>query len=221
MDSLDPHRRIFVSGIILAAGASTRMGTFKQLLPLGDRPVLQHVVDACAASRLDEILVILGHRADELGAAIRCPTRVRLMVNRDYEAGQSTSLQSGLRAASPAADAAAVVLGDQPTIGSEVIDQMLDAFAGSAACVVRPVYTPPAGRAVPGHPVILARRIWREMDRLRGDQGARALLIQYPEWVHEVPIGTEAPGDLDTWDDYQETSGRMLTVAIDEDQGRP
>ena len=207
MGPANDNRRPFLSGIILAAGTSTRMGRAKQLLPLENRPLLQHVVDATAASCLDEIILVLGHRAEEIRAAIHCPTRVRVEVNADYAAGQSTSLRAGLRRASPRAEAAAVLLGDQPRVTAQLIDRVAAAFANSAACVVRPVYAGVGGHSVPGHPVFLARRTWPEIDKLRGDQGARALLITHPEWLREVSIEGEAPRDVDTWEDYRYSVG--------------
>lgn len=213
MRSADGSPRTFLSGIILAAGSSTRMGRPKQLLPLQERPLLQHVLDAAVASCLDEIIVVLGHRAAEVCTAIKCPARVRLVVNTEYAEGQSTSLRAGLRAASPHAAAAAVLLGDQPRVTAPLIDAVAAAFLTSTACVVRPVYSASSDRRVPGHPVFLARRVWQEVDELRGDQGARALLAAHPEWLLEVPVEGDPPGDIDTWEDYRSASGARRTAA--------
>lgn len=225
MGPADDNRRPFLSGIILAAGTSTRMGRAKQLLPLENRPLLQHVVDATVASCLDEIILVLGHRAEEIHAAIHCPARVRVVTNADYAEGQSTSLRAGLRAASSRGEAAAVLLGDQPRVTAPLIDRVAAAFADSAACVVRPVYSGVGGHNVPGHPVFLARRIWPDIDKLRGDQGARALLVAHPEWLLEVAIdGEEAPRDVDTWEDYRYSVGSAapstMPAAADNLRGR-
>ena len=195
----------FLSGLILAAGSSTRMGQPKQLLPLDGRPLLQHVVDAVAASRLDEIILVLGHRAQEIEGALRFPPQrtVRIVTNPDYAEGQSTSLRLGLRTASAEAQAAAILLGDQPQITTALIDRVAAAFATANAPIVRPAYTDARGRRVPGHPVFLARRIWPDVETLRGDQGARALLTAHPDWLVEVPIEGDPTPDIDTWEDYQ------------------
>jgi molybdenum cofactor cytidylyltransferase len=197
--------RGFLSGVILAAGASTRMGRPKQLLSLGDRPLLQHVLDQAAASRLDEVIVVLGHRAPEVRAAIRIPPgrAVRAVVNPDGAGGQSASLGLGLRSADPRAAAAAVLLGDQPHVTDRLIDRVAEAFLAGDSPAARPVYSSSDGGHAPGHPVFLARRIWPELYELRGDQGARALLSSRPEWVLEVPVEGEPPADLDTWEDYR------------------
>jgi len=208
MRPADTSHGPLLSGIILAAGTSTRMGRPKQLLPLEGRPLLQHVVDAAVACNLDEIILVLGHHVEEIRTAINCSSRVRVVVNTEYAEGQSTSLRAGLRAASLHAEAAAVLLGDQPRVTAQRIDCVAAAFANSAASVVRPVYAGVGGHSVPGHPVFLARRVWPDIDKLRGDQGARALLVAHPEWLLEVAIeGEEAPRDVDTWEDYRYSVG--------------
>lgn len=189
------------------------MGRPKQLLPLQGRPLLQHVVDTAVASSLDEIILVLGHRAREILSAITCPDRVRVVVNAEYAEGQSTSLRAGLRTASPYAEAAAVLLGDQPRATPQLIDAMAAAFRSAAACAVRPVYAGVGGRRVPGHPVFLARRVWPEMDKLRGDQGARDLLGAHPEWLLEVSVDGDVPPDVDTWEDYRHSVGDEPTPA--------
>jgi molybdenum cofactor cytidylyltransferase len=219
LEPVESRRHPFLSGIILAAGSSTRMGRAKQLLPLENRPLLQHVVDAAAASRLDEIILVLGHRAEEIRAAIDCPAHVRVVVNADYAEGQSTSLRAGLRAASRGARAAAVLLGDQPGVTAQLIDLVATAFAKSAACAARPVYTGVGGRRVPGHPVFLARRVWPEVNKLQGDQGARSLLLAHPEWLCEVSVEGEAPPDVDTPEDYRASAGRAAPPSTEAQAG--
>jgi molybdenum cofactor cytidylyltransferase len=200
-----PDPRPVLSGIILAAGASTRMGRLKQLLPLGDRCLLQHVVDAAAASCLDEIVVVLGYRAEEIRETLHLPARraARIVVAADYAQGQSASLRAGLRAAGPEACAAAILLGDQPQVTAQLIDRMAREYLNSNSAIVRPVYIERDGGRVPGHPVLLARRIWPEVEKLEGDQGARTLIAAHPECVHEIPIEGVPPVDIDTGEDHQ------------------
>jgi len=188
----------FVSGIVLAAGMSRRFGRPKQLLPMGDGCLLRCVVDGALASRLDEVVVVLGHRAREVRRALACDSepRVSLVVNPDFASGQGSSLRCGLRAADPRACAAAILLGDQPGVGAELIDRILDGFLAAESPGVRPVY-PDAGGA-PGHPVLLAREIWPEVEALDGDQGARALFRKHPDWLQTIPVAGVPPTDIDT-----------------------
>lgn len=200
----DAVPRTLVSGVILAAGTSSRMGRPKLLLPVGSRPLLQYALDAAADSTLDEIVLVVGDAARELIGAVRLPSRlpVRIAVNDDPAAGQSRSLQVGLRAVDPAAEAAAVLLGDQPGVTGRLIDRVVEAFRMGETPVVRPVYSP-TRRRVPGHPVLVARTIWSEVERLRGDAGLRQLLARRPDWLLEVPVDGDPPADVDTPESYR------------------
>ncbi len=210
----------FLSGVLLAAGASTRMGRPKLLLELGGRPLLQHAIDAAAASCLDEIIVVLGADAEAIEAAVRLPDSraCRFVQNPEFPRGQSGSLRIGLAAADPRADAAAVLLGDQPGVGAELIDRVARAFREARAPMARPVYSAADARRLPGHPVFLARRIWPDVKKLRGDRGARALLSAHREWLMEVPVEGEPPPDVDTWEDYQLAS--VQSAALPEPRSR-
>jgi molybdenum cofactor cytidylyltransferase len=195
--------RPFVSGVVLAAGASSRLGRPKQLLPMGDRSLLRCVLDSALASRLDEVIVVLGHRAGEIRAAIALEacSRVKVAVNPDHAAGQSTSLRCGLQAVDPRACAAAILLGDLPDVAGDLIDTVVSAFLASDAHAARPVY-PDAGGA-PGHPVVLGREIWSGLETLTGDRGARDLLAARPDWLLRLPRPGEPPRDVDSESDYR------------------
>lgn len=200
MTTIPSSDRPFVSGLVLAAGASSRMGRPKSLLPVAGRPLLQHVVDAALASRLDEVIVVLGHCADEIEAALVLAGRARAITNPEFAEGQITSLRCGLAAVSSDARAAAILLGDQPSLGSRTIDDMIAAFLAAGARAARPVYPDAGGR--PGHPVLLAREIFCELDGLRGDQGARTLFSRPGPGVIEVPVAGQPPPDIDTPEDF-------------------
>lgn len=196
---------VVVSGLVLAAGGARRMGEPKQLLPWRGRPLLQHVIDAVLASRLDELILLLGHRAAEIEAALSWPRdlRVRVVVHPDWSAGQSTSLALGLRHCAAESRAAAVLLGDQPGVDAALIDRVVAAFLAAERPAARPVYCTSEGVRRPGHPVVLARSLWSAASAIRGDEGARGLFVAHPEWLLEVPVTGEPPPDIDDPEDYQ------------------
>jgi molybdenum cofactor cytidylyltransferase len=186
-----------ISGVVLAAGTSSRLGRPKQLLELEGRPLLQHVVDAAAASGLDEVVVVLGHESERIATALTLPPRTRVVVNRDYEAGQSTSLRAGLSSVDSRTDAAAILLGDQPRLTPSAIRKALDAFRASEAPIMRALW-----QGIPGHPVLLARSEWASIKRLKGDKGARDLVAASAR-VEVIEMGEPPVEDVDTWEQYE------------------
>ena len=191
-----------IAGVVLAAGTSSRLGRPKQLLPLQGKPLTQHVVDATIAAGLDEVVVVLGHAAEEVEAGLELPPPARAVVNPDYEAGQSSSLRTGLRALGPDVKAAVILLGDQPGIQFDVIRRVVRVYEDTGDPVVRASYE---GKL--GHPVLFDRKLWSELQQVEGDRGARDLLAAHPEWVATVEVKGDPPGDVDDWDDYERVSG--------------
>lgn len=168
------------------------MGRPKQLLPLGGRPLLQHVVDL-AASELDETVLVLGASAAEIQTAVALPPGVRVVLNPDAAEGQATSLRAGLAAMGSEVTGALVLLGDQPGVRSDAVR----ALATARGPIARASY---GGR--PGHPVRLDRSVWAEVMALGGDSGARELIRRVPGLLIEVEVGGDPPPDVDTPEDY-------------------
>jgi CTP:molybdopterin cytidylyltransferase MocA len=181
-----------VAGIVLAAGGSARFGAPKQLAPFRGRPLLEWPLRALLDAGLDPAIVVLGAHAEriareaDLGGA-------RVVVCEDWASGQSASLRAGLAAAAPEAEAAVIVLGDQPLLHPEAIRRVVGASRGAAAgAVVRARYGD-----TPGHPTLLPRSTWGRVDALRGDEGARALLRDL-DVVDVACDGLGSPADADT-----------------------
>ena len=182
------------------------MGRPKQLLELDGRPLLQHVIDTAAAAPLDGVVVVLGHAADEVAAALRLPAGVTIVVNPRHEEGQLTSLRAGLERMPVRVDAAAILLGDQPELRFEAIRSLVEARARGDAPILRAAY---GGRA--SHPVVLSRAVWPEVAAQRGDSGARALIAAYAGRVELVEVGGDPPRDIDTPDDLARLRARRTT----------
>ncbi len=185
------------TAIVLAAGEGSRMGDpVKQLADVGGRPLLQHVLDALAATGLEDSVLVLGHEAERVAEAVTTPAGMRVVVNTRYAEGQAGSLRVALDAAPETARAAIVLLGDQPEVRPEAVLAVIEAHARSGAPVSRAAYR---GRA--GHPVLLDRLVWPGVEELRGDAGARGLIAAHAGRVELVEVGGDPPEDVDTPED--------------------
>lgn len=197
-----PHQP---TGIVLAAGLSTRMGLTKQLLPLGDgRTVLQAVVEQ-VRSQLESVIVIVGHRADEVVATLE-DLGVECVYNGEYAQGMLSSVQCGVRAARP--DAGYLVcLGDQPGIRAGLIGQVLTAAKGGSGIVI------PCHGGRRGHPVYISGAYADEILRLTGEAGLKAVTRGHPEDTVELEVAEpEILEDMDTPDEYASHLARWNAV---------
>jgi molybdenum cofactor cytidylyltransferase len=185
-----------ISGVVLAAGTSSRFGSTKQLAPLGGKPLAQHAIDALVdAGGFGEIVVVTGHDADAVESGLALPSVGRFVRNPAYREGQSASLAAAIHALDESSEAAVVLLADQPGIGSDVIRRMVDRFRETRRQIVRATY-----RDGPG-PALLSREVYAEAGHLTGDVGARVLMASHPDWVDEVVVDGPQPLDVDTRDD--------------------
>ena len=183
---------------MLAAGESRRFGQPKQLLPVGGKTMLQHVVDIALDSPLEQVIVVLGCRAVEIGESIE-GRPVQVVVNREWQSGLSSSLQAGLSAVKPAVDAVVFVLADQPGVTREVIAGLVERYRDTCAPIVIPTHQ---GRR--GNPVLFAHSLFAKLMEVKGDQGGRQLIAEHGDDVEEIEVKTETIfADIDTPDDYQ------------------
>jgi molybdenum cofactor cytidylyltransferase len=186
-----------ISGVILAAGQSSRLGRPKQLLNLSGEPLLRRVLRNAVASELAEVVLVLGHQAEEIASAVG-ELGQRVVVNPDYAEGQSTSVRVGLGAIDPSAGAVVFLLGDQPQVGPQIIDSLIDRFRETGASIVMPSYG-----GVPANPVLFAAEIFPELAAITGDEGARSVVLRNRNRVSAVPVGDGMPpSDVDTEEDY-------------------
>ena len=188
----------FVSGLILAAGKSSRMGRPKQLLPFQGTILLDWVLaQAESASALDEVIVVLGNAADEIRPKLSV-SRARVMVNPVFTEGCSASYKTGIASLDPRSEAVVVLLGDQPGVDAPVINQMVDDWREKGGTIALASY-----RGRQGHPMVFARSLFEQLLQLRGDKAAWKLLDAHPEWVRDVALDRAFPEDVDTWHDYE------------------
>jgi molybdenum cofactor cytidylyltransferase len=186
-----------IAAIVLAAGASTRMGRQKLLLPLADgRPLVRASVEAVLRASLDDVVVVLGADAAAVRAAL-AGLAVRTVVNPEWARGQATSLRAGLGALHPGTEAAVLALGDQPLPDAGVIQRLVAAFRETRRPIVVPLYRD--GR---GHPVLFAAALFGELAAVTGDRGGRDVIARDPTRVAAVPVDAPVPPDLDTPEDY-------------------
>jgi molybdenum cofactor cytidylyltransferase len=185
----------FVAGLVLAAGGSSRLGRPKQLLPYGERTLLDHVLDTARGCRFDQLVVALGGAADEVRFAVDLDG-ADVVENRAYGEGCSSSIAAAMAALDPRCDALVLLLGDQPGVTRETVRALLAGRAGSPLAVCR--YED--GR---GHPFAFGREVFAELRRLHGDKGVWKLLDRAGDRVAEVAIPGTVPRDVDTWADYE------------------
>lgn len=193
-----------ISALVLAAGASRRLGRSKQLLPWGDSSLLGTVVAQTRTWPVSSVWVVLGSGCDEVLAAVDFGD-AGVIENPEWEEGMASSLRVGLDALShdPSLEAAFIVMGDQPNINLTVIDALLQRWEESDALAIVPKY-----RYVRGNPVLVSRQLWPRLMSLEGDQGGRKLLQAHPEWVEEVWFEQLPPRDIDTPTDIEEQQPR-------------
>ena len=203
------------AAIILAAGSSSRMGMgrHKLLLPLDDRPVLAHVIDATLASQARPILIVLGHYADQVRTQIATYAEhpdITLIENPDYLQGMSTSMRSGLQTiishgyrkfkSWQVVDSALILLGDQPLITPRIIDTLISIWQTTGKRIVAPLYD---GKRA--NPILFAKSLFPELLEVSGDEGGRSIVERHRQELETVELGDAmASYDVDTWEAYQQ-----------------
>ncbi|MEP7347736.1 MAG: nucleotidyltransferase family protein [Gemmatimonadaceae bacterium] len=199
-----------IAAIVLAAGRSTRFGAPKVVAPLAGTSLVRHVVERLQESSIDELLVVAGDEADDIGRAIN-GTRARLAINANPSAGLSESLRIGLHAVEADAEAILVALGDQPLIDPGVVTLMVAAWRGGRGKIIVPVYN-----GERGNPVLFDASLRAELMLLEGDHGARDLFDTHSSYVYRLIVDLPAPRDVDTQEDLRDVE-RALGVG---DQGK-
>lgn len=188
-----------IAGIILAAGEARRMGQLKQLLPIGGKPMIWHVANAACLSRLDSVILVTGAGSEAVVSSLE-KVPLTFTHNENWADGQAGSVRTGIRDLPAETDAVLFLPADQPLISPELINALIDAYHRSGQSIICPFYG-----AQRGAPVLFDWKKWKSaLSTLTGDQGARQLIIAYPEAVHRMEVDSgELFWDVDTPEDYQ------------------
>ena len=188
-----------ISGIILAAGESRRMGSPKALLRSQGKTFIERICVAFLTAGVDELIVVLGAHADKLHQAIPAHPRLRTVVNPRYFQGQLSSLMTGIGALASDSEAAIVNLVDHPLITAETVKALISSFRADPLPILIAAYN---GKR--GHPVLFASQVYGEILAAPLDQGAKVVVRNDPSRVRELPL--DDPGilaDIDTPEDYR------------------
>lgn len=188
----------FISGLILGAGASQRLGPPKQLLPFRDTTLLGWVVaQAQQAAKLDEVVVVLGRAADEIRERVNFGSAC-VVENPIFGQGCSSSYRAGLAAINPESAAIMIILGDQPGITPTVIDTLAETWRHKQTPIALCTY-----RGRKGHPMIFARSLFDRLEGLHGDKAAWKLVDANADVVQEVAFDLPFPDDINTTKDFE------------------
>lgn len=188
-----------VAAVILAAGASTRMGRPKQALAFEGKTLLRRIVDEALASSVSRVLVVLGAHAELLASELP-GLQIEIVDNPGWADGMGTSVAAATRrllALDPVPDAALFLLADQPLVGARAIDALLLPWRTMAAPIVA---SSVGGRL--GAPALFTSRFFPELAALTGDRGARDVLRAHADVAVALPM-PEAGVDVDTPEDYE------------------
>jgi molybdenum cofactor cytidylyltransferase len=183
-----------VTGLVLAAGGSSRLGEPKQLLPFRGRTLLDATLDVARSCDFDQILVTLGGASGRVRSVVDL-TGVEVVENVAYGTGCSSSIVTALDRVDPRADGIVLLLGDQPGVTAGGVQALVREAAGQPLGVCR--YDDGCG-----HPMWLGRAVFGDLRTLHGDKGVWKLLEsgRYP--VREVAVAGPVPRDVDDHDDY-------------------
>jgi molybdenum cofactor cytidylyltransferase len=184
-----------VTGLVLAAGGSKRLGRPKQLLPYGPATLLDHVLETARSCRFDQLVCVIGGEADSVRAQVDLDG-AEVVENRAFGEGCSSSIAAALDALDPRCDVLVLMLGDQPDVTAETVATLLEGRGDAPIAVCR--YAD--GR---GHPMAFSRDLFPELRTLHGDKAVWKLVDRHAEAAADVPVDGPIPQDVDTWEDYR------------------
>ena len=192
-----------ISALLLAAGESRRMGSFKQLLRLEGKTFVECCVDEILASKADDLIVVTGHRESDVRRAVG-DRPVKFAHNEDYKLVMSHSIKRGLAAVSSAAEAVLIALVDQPQITTAIFNEVIDAYLRRRPLLVVPSYS---GRN--GHPIVVGMELRDEIMAMDPEQGLRQPVRAHAkDTIHPEVTTSLILKDFDYAEDYNDYLSR-------------
>ena len=213
---------VIVPGVVLAAGRSKRMGRAKALLPTAvpGQTFISRIVYELRAGGVDDVVVVVGPDGPSIGsglATLHPPPRT--VINPNPDAGQLSSLLTGLRAVDrPGVGGMLVTLVDVPLIEAGTVRALLDEYQRTHAPIVRPIYVDDPARH--GHPVIFDRSVFDELHKADPNLGAKPVVHAHLDEAVEVPVTADGPFlDVDTPEAYERVFGRPMPPDTERETG--
>ncbi|HXD79893.1 MAG TPA: nucleotidyltransferase family protein [Puia sp.] len=181
--------------VILAAGASERLGRPKQLLRYKGKSLIRHSIAAALGSSASSCMVVLGAGYDEIVREVPTGLRVKILDNQNWKEGMSSSIRAAI-GADPGMEYGIFMVADQPFIESSVLDELIDTQKRTGKPIVVCEYDGSVGT-----PAMFHRSIFPELLALKGDHGAKKVVLGHPDDCAKVPF-PKGKIDIDTEDDY-------------------
>src|SRR5450755_744921 len=174
-----------LAAVILSGGSSQRMGSPKALLPYQGRPFLEHLLEVTLHPKIAARRVVLGAHAELIADAVRlAPDEV--VINDEWENGQLSSIQAGLRSLPAGTDGIILCLIDHPLISAALIDDLIGRFYSGGTEAARPPIVLPVYQGKRGHPVIFSAGVYGKLLAAPIDQGARSVVWEHSGEIAEV-----------------------------------
>lgn len=184
--------------MILAAGESRRMGEAKLLLPFREKTIIETIIENVLKSKVDKVLIVLGSDKEKIEERIK-NFPLEFAFNPDYRSGMLSSIQAGFKALPEDVQAVLIILGDQPSVSSRVVNKIIAAYKKTGKGIVLPVY-----KKERGHPVLIDTKYRKEVEKLSPQTGLRQLVYNRPDDILEVKVETSSVlRDIDDAEDYR------------------
>ncbi len=188
----------YISAVVLAAGASRRMGKQDKLfLSLNGKSVLRRSVENALKADVKDVLVVAGENFHRVNLELK-QLHVQVLLNRNHPLGISTSIITGVRALNPNTEAAVILLADQPNLQPQTINRLIETYRAGEHRIVVGRY-----HGIIGNPALFARDLFPELLQLYGDVGARSVLKRHSDALAVVDIPEEEALDVDTPEDLE------------------